>query len=79
MSSIEPNKIAKYWWAGEAGCGSLIVGVKKQIGQIRHGELLQVTALSAGASVDLSAWCRVTGHALVSADHPIYVLRKKGD
>ena len=79
MSSIEPNRIAKYWWAGQAGCGSLIVGLKKQIGQLRGGELLHVTALSAGAGVDLPAWCRVTGHELMSADHPIYVLRKKGD
>ena len=79
MSDIEPNKIAKHWWAGEAACGSLIVGIKNQIGHIRCGELLQVTALSAGARVDLPAWCRVTGHALVFADHPVYVLRKKGD
>ena len=79
MSNIELNKIAKHWRAGEAGCGSLIVGIKKQIGQIRCGELLQVTALSAGARADLPAWCRVTGHALISADHPVYVFRKKDD
>jgi TusA-related sulfurtransferase len=55
------------------------VGLKEQLGQIHSGELLQVTALNSGARADLPAWCRVTGHALVSADHPTYVLRKKGD
>jgi TusA-related sulfurtransferase len=79
MTVVKSHTIAKHWQAGEAGCGSLIVGLKKQLGQIRSGELLQVTALSAGARADLPAWCRVTGHALVSAEHPIYVLRKKDD
>ena len=73
MSEIESRKIVMHWRAGESGCGSLIVGLKKQLGQIHSGELLQVTALNSGARVDLPAWCRVTGHALVSADHnPTY-------
>lgn len=79
MSGTELRKIARHWHAGESGCGSLIVGLKKQIGQIRCGELLQVTALSTGARADVPAWCRVTGHALVSADHPVYVLKKTRD
>lgn len=78
MAGIDTLNIAKHWLAGESGCGSLIVGLKTQLGQIRSGELLQITALNAGARVDLPAWCRVTGHSLVSADHPNYVLRKKG-
>ena len=79
MWESELLKIAKHWRAGETGCGSLIMGLRKQLDQIRSGELLRVTALSAGARVDLPAWCRVTGHALISADHPVYVLRKKDD
>lgn len=79
VPKLELHKIANHWHAGESGCGSLIVGLKEQLGQIHSGELLQVTALNSGARADLPAWCRVTGHALVSADHPTYVLRKKGD
>jgi tRNA 2-thiouridine synthesizing protein A len=68
-----------YWNAGDAGCGSLIVGLKRQLDGLGAGELLEVTANSAGAPADLPAWCRVTGHLLVEAKHPVYVLRKKGD
>ena len=66
----------KYWNAGEAVCGSLIVGLKRQVEALADGQLLQVTATSAGALVDLPAWCRVTGHTLVEANHPAYVIRK---
>jgi len=69
----------KYWNAGEAGCGFLIVGLKRQLDRLGAGRLLRITANSAGAPADLPAWCRVTGHALVEADHPIYLLRKKDD
>jgi hypothetical protein len=27
----------------------------------------------------LPAWCRMTGHILVSADHPVYVIQRKTD
>lgn len=79
MTGVQTPEIARHWLAGESGCGSLILGLKKQLGQVRPGELLQVTAANAGARADLPAWCRVTGHSLVIADHPVYVLRKKGN
>ena len=69
----------RYWNAGDSGCGSLIVGLKRQFDRIGPGELLHVTASNAGAPADLPSWCRVTGHLLVEADHPTYVLRKKDD
>jgi len=68
----------EHWDAGEAGCGALIAGLKRQLERITAGHLLRVTAHSAGARADLPAWCRITGHTLVEADHPIYVLRKQG-
>lgn len=78
MKAENALDIARHWQAGEAGCGGLIVGLKRQVGQMQAGELLQVTARDAGAPADLPAWCRMTGHALVWADHPIYVVKKKG-
>jgi tRNA 2-thiouridine synthesizing protein A len=72
-------EIARHWDAGEAGCGVLIVGLKREIQRIRAGELLRVTAPGAGAAADVAAWCRLTGHTLVRADHPTYVLEKKSD
>lgn len=70
--------IARPWHAGETGCGVLIVGIKREIARIEAGELLEVTALDAGASVDIPAWCRMTGHRLVVANHPTYVIARKG-
>lgn len=77
MMNENARAVAKSWHAGETGCGVLIVGLKREIGKIRPGELLQVTALDAGAPADLPAWCRITGHTLVEANHPTYVLRKR--
>ena len=72
-------EIARQWEAGETGCGVLIVGLKREIHRIQAGELLQVTALDAGAAADIPAWCRLTGHTLTVAEHPIYVLKKRDD
>ena len=66
----------KHWNAGDAVCGSLIVGLKRQVETLGKGQRLHVTAMSEGACVDIPAWCRVTGHELVEANHPKYVLRK---
>ena len=69
--------IARRWDAGQSGCGVLIVGLKRELHRIQAGELLRVTALDAGAAADLPAWCRLTGHRLLAANHPTYVLEKK--
>jgi tRNA 2-thiouridine synthesizing protein A len=71
--------IARRWDAGETGCGVLIVGLKRELRRIQAGELLQVTALDAGAAADIPAWCRLTKHTLTVADHPTYVLKKRDD
>ena len=65
------------WDAGETGCGQLIVGLRNRIESLPPGALLEVIARDAGAPADLPAWCRMTGHTLVSAAHPVYVLQKR--
>jgi tRNA 2-thiouridine synthesizing protein A len=78
MNTAEERKFSRHWDAGDIGCGSLIIGLKRELGRVGPGELLLVTAHNGGAFVDIPAWCRMTGHALVSSNHPSYVLRKKG-
>ena len=78
MTNFNVLNISQHWDAGESACGELILGLKRQLAGIDIGALLRVTANGAGAPADLSAWCRVTGHELVIAHHPDYVLRKKG-
>ena len=38
---------------------------------------LQIRATDPGAPADLPAWCRMTGHTLVSQQHPTYLIRRK--
>ncbi|MEJ2129893.1 MAG: sulfurtransferase TusA family protein [Woeseiaceae bacterium] len=71
--------INNYWNAGDAGCGSLAAGLKRYMDTIGPGEVLEVLARNEGAPADIPSWCRVTGHHLVDADHPVYVLMKKID
>ena len=70
-------KPTRQWNAGEAACAQLIVGLKAQLDLTEPGETLEVVASSTGASIDIAVWCRMTGHLLLSADHPAYVIRHK--
>ena len=79
MRNTNALQIARLWDAGEAGCGALIIGLKREIGQIEAGELLRVTALDTAAPIDLAAWCHLTGHMLVAEHHPTYILKRKND
>lgn len=64
------------WDAGETGCGQLIVQLGARLDRMRPGETIEVIARDPGAPTDLPAWCRMTGHELVAADHPTYVIRR---
>lgn len=65
------------WDAGEMGCGELVMKLKIKLSEMKGGECLKVTALDEGAPEDMPAWCKLTGHTLVSAQHPYYLIRKK--
>jgi len=69
--------IAHRWDAGETGCGHLAVGLKRELARLVPGQCLEVTARNEGAPVDVPAWCRVTGHDLLHAGHPKYVIQRK--
>ena len=43
------------------------------------GERLELIALDPGAPADIPAWCRMTGHTLVSTQHPVYLIQRKED
>ncbi len=78
MDAGKAHKCSRHWDAGDIGCGRLITELKRELGLVEPGGLLRVTAHNGGAPVDIPAWCRMTGHTLVSSNHPHYVLRKKG-
>ena len=59
------------------GCGQLVFELRRRLNEMKPGDRLEVIARSPGAPTDLPAWCRMTGHALVSADHPVYVIQRR--
>ena len=65
------------WDAGDLGCGDLILKLRFRMEAMRPGQVLRVVALDSGAPADLPAWCGLTGHTLLAADHPVYLIRRK--
>ena len=59
------------------GCGQLVFELHRRMRDMKPGERLEVIARSPGAPTDLPAWCRMTGHTLVSSEHPVYVIRRR--
>jgi len=71
--------VGERWDAGEIGCGRLASELKARVDRLAPGECLEITIQDPGAKADLPAWCRLTGHTLLSAEHPVYVICRKPD
>ena len=65
------------WDAGDLGCGEPVLELLMRLGAMRAGQVLRLTARDPGAPQDLPAWCRMTGHTLVSQQHSVYLIRRK--
>lgn len=65
------------WDAGDLGCGELVLELRQRLEAMAPGQALKLIARDPGAPADLPAWCRLTGHELIAADHPTYLIRRK--
>jgi tRNA 2-thiouridine synthesizing protein A len=65
------------WDAGDLGCGDLVLQLRFRMEALPPGAVLRLVALDPGARADVPAWCRLTGHALVTAEPPVYFIRRK--
>jgi tRNA 2-thiouridine synthesizing protein A len=65
--------------AGDLGCGDLVMELRARLRALRPGAVLALRALDPGAKEDIPAWCGLTGHRLLSAAHPAYLIRRKED
>lgn len=65
------------WDAGDLGCGELVVGLKRRMAAVPAGSLFRLVATDAGVPLDLPSWCRLTGHDLVRAEGPVFLIRKR--
>ena len=67
------------WNAGELGCGELVLELRHRLTSMKPGEVFKLVARDAGAPADIPAWCRMTGHTLLSTQHPEYFIQRKED
>lgn len=67
------------WDTEGMGCGQLVFELYVRMNQLKPGDRLEVIARDPGAPVDLPSWCRMTGHTLISANHPVYVIERRSD
>jgi tRNA 2-thiouridine synthesizing protein A len=65
------------WDAGELGCGDLVLELRMRLEAMPPGHVIELTARDPGARADIPAWCRMTGHTLISEQHPVYQIRRK--
>jgi tRNA 2-thiouridine synthesizing protein A len=71
------SEFAEEWDAGDMGCGELLVHLALKMRTLPGGAVFKLTALDPGAIEDMPAWCRMTGHLLQSAAHPVYIIKRK--
>lgn len=65
------------WDAGDLGCGDLVLELLGRLRALAPGQVLKLVATDPGAPADIPAWCRMTGHTLLSEAHPVYRIRRK--
>lgn len=67
------------WDAGDMGCGELVLLLFQKMQQLSCEDVIKLVATDSGAREDLPAWCGMTGHLLLRAEHPQYwIMKKKG-
>ena len=60
---------------GETGCGELLLDLLVFMKRQTSGTLVKIRSLDGGAPLEIPAWCRLTGHTLMNAEHPYYLVR----
>ena len=78
-TSGAPTTPDDIWDAGDMACGELVLKLRLRLKSMRPGRMLLLTASDPGAPADIPAWCNLTGHGLLKAEHPHYWIRRKSD
>ena len=76
--AIDSSVTTGDWDAGDMACGELVLALRLRLANLSAGCILNVRAIDPAAPEDIPSWCRMCGHTLVSANHPIYVIQRKG-
>lgn len=67
------------WDAGEMACGDLVLQLRNRLLRLSPGSVFCLTARDRGAVEDIPAWCRLTGHRLLHAEHPRYRIERRSE
>jgi TusA-related sulfurtransferase len=51
---------------GDQGCGEMAMSLRRAMQDLAPGDCMTVLSRDLGAPADVPAWCRLTGHELVS-------------
>ncbi len=68
-----------FYDAGAQGCADgPLDEVAERLRRLAPGQTLEVRATEPSVANDLPAWCRMTGHELVTHDADRYLIRRRG-
>jgi tRNA 2-thiouridine synthesizing protein A len=70
-------EIVSEWDAGDMGCGELVLELRMRLTALPAGSHFKLIARDPGVPEDLPAWCRMTGHRLLQASPPEYLIERK--
>jgi len=76
-AAVPPAESSSIWDAGDMGCGDLVLELRIRLQALSSGGVLRLVARDPGAPEDLPAWCRMTGHTLLQASHPEYLIQRR--
>jgi tRNA 2-thiouridine synthesizing protein A len=65
------------WDAGDMACGDLVLALRLRLTALPPRAILRLLASDPAAPQDLPAWCRLTGHRLRHAEHPVYFIERR--
>ncbi len=71
--------IDEEWNAAHMGCGELVIKLSVRLKNMQPLKVLRLIAEDEGAVEDIPAWCRLTGHKLISARHPEYLIERRNN
>ncbi len=72
-----PATIDEHWDAGALGCGELVMKLGARLKKMEPQKVLKLIARDEGAVEDIPAWCELTGHKLLAANHPEYYIERR--
>lgn len=74
-----PPPSTQHWNAGDLSCGELVLKLRLQLRAMAPKEILHLTSYDISAREDIPAWCGLTGHRLITQQHPEYWIERKED